>query len=113
MAKYYALPEKVALRYGFVRLRRILQMTRHETRFSYDEYTKDRIEALLVGTEKISHFVQRAVEEKLNREEARRSKGRKERLEDKAYISSLLSEIEMDNLLNVTSETWPIPSDKR
>lgn len=80
-------------------------MARHETRFSYDEYTKDRIEALLVGTEKISHFVQRAVEEKLNREEARRSKGRSERLSDKEYVRGIIHELADEIAYDIETST--------
>lgn len=69
-------------------------MAQHETRFSYDDSTRKRIEATLVGTERISHFVQRAVEERLTRLEARDERSRRaERMKDREYVLWLLREI--------------------
>lgn len=67
---------------------------RYETRYSYDADTRDRIMSCLVGSEKVSNFVQRAVEERLVRLEAREGRRRREdRLKDLEYVKGLVEEI--------------------
>ena len=69
-------------------------MARHEARYVYDDSVKRRIEALLIGSERVSNFVQRAVEERLTRLEARDERRRREdRMKDIEYVRGLVAEI--------------------
>lgn len=69
----------------------------HGTSFSFDDIDKDRIEAVLVGTESISQFAYKATMEKVNRMETRDDQARKKLYQrDKKLIRRVVEDVMED-----------------